>query len=188
MFPVVLADSPAPARVAPSPAPAIEVHVADDELRALLRHDIMFPLHGIDPALLHDTFIEARPGRKAHEALDIPARRGTPIHAVDDGIIARLSDNARGGLCIYQIDNNGSFCYFYAHLDRYTNRLKAGLRVKRGDIIGYVGSTGDARASGPHLHFAISRVVPGEMWWAGAPIDPYPIFAGLSRHEFAATD
>lgn len=165
----------------PAVAPQVEIHVFDRDLTALLRRPLLFPLAHVDPALLEDTFSDPRPGRKMHEALDIPAKRGTPIRAATDGAIVRLTSASKGGISIYEIDAEGEYCYVYAHLDRYANHLKTGLRVKRGDIIGYVGSTGDAPASSPHLHFAILRIRPGEELLDGAPVDPYPLFAGAAR-------
>lgn len=186
VIPIVLADVDAQ----PSPTPStaakprvVEIRVADDDLRALLRRQLILPIGGFDPALLHDTFSTPRPGHQAHEAIDIPARRGTPIHAADDGVIALLAVTRRAGISIYQLDPSGVYCYFYAHLDRYVNHRRAGRRVKRGDVIGFVGSTRDARTSGPHLHFSITRVISGWRWWDGAPINPYPVFAGISCND-----
>src|SRR5207244_3033184 len=88
-----------------------------------------------------------------HEALDIMAPRGTPVVAVDDGTIAKLFRSVPGGLTIYQFDSSGTLAYYYAHLDRYAPGLGQGVAVKRGQPIGYVGSTGNARADAPHLHF-----------------------------------
>jgi len=186
VVPVVEADALLTEPTLPPPPPPVEIHVADEDLHALLRRQLILPIAGFDPALLSDSFTTPRPGRKTHEAIDIPARRGTPIHAADDGYIEKLAVSPRGGISIYQFDPAGVYCYFYAHLDRYANRIKPGLRVRRGDIIGYVGSTGDARASGPHLHFSITRLGPEKHWWEGAPINPYPVFAGISiRHNAA---
>jgi murein DD-endopeptidase MepM/ murein hydrolase activator NlpD len=125
---------------------------------------------------LHDTFSDAR-GSRVHEALDILAPRGTQVIAVEDGRIEKLFTSKAGGLTIYQFDPTRTFAYYYAHLDRYADGLVEGRIVKRGDVIGYVGSTGNASPDAPHLHFAIFRLGPERQWWKGEPINPYPILA-----------
>jgi murein DD-endopeptidase MepM/ murein hydrolase activator NlpD len=132
------------------------------------------PVDGVDEDDLHDAFAEARGGR-AHEALDIMAPRGTPVRAVEDGRIEKLFTSKAGGLTIYQFEPSGMFCYYYAHLDRYAEGLHEGQRIERGDVIGYVGTTGNAPPNAPHLHFAITRLAPDRRWWSGTPINPYPV-------------
>jgi murein DD-endopeptidase MepM/ murein hydrolase activator NlpD len=100
---------------------------------------------------------------------------GTPIHAVDDGTIRKLFLSRAGGKTIYQFDSAGSYCYYYAHLDRYAEDLREGMPVSRGQVIGYVGTTGDALPNAPQLHFAILRLDTEKSWWKGTPINPYPI-------------
>src|SRR5262249_26101592 len=94
--------------------------------------------------------------------------------------IRKLSVSARGGITIYQFDTDAVYCFTYAHLDRYANRLKEGNLVKHGDIIGYVGTTGDAPANGPHLHLALARLGPEKNWWEGAPVNPFPILTAIA--------
>jgi murein DD-endopeptidase MepM/ murein hydrolase activator NlpD len=132
------------------------------------------PLAGIAPERLTDTFNEARDGRK-HEALDIPAPRGTPVVAVAEGNVAKLFTSKLGGLTVYQFDDSGAWCYYYAHLDHYAPALKQGMLLRKGDTLGYVGTTGDAAASAPHLHFAVFRLGPEKQWWKGSPVDPLPL-------------
>jgi murein DD-endopeptidase MepM/ murein hydrolase activator NlpD len=141
------------------------------ELRA---RDLEIPVEGVDEDDLRDTFSEARGSRK-HEALDIMADRHTPVRAVEDGRIAKLFTSKAGGLTIYQFDPSGTFSYYYAHLDRYAAGLKEGQTIKRGQVIGYVGSTGNASPDAPHLHFAIFRLTPERQWWTGEPINPFPV-------------
>ena len=131
-----------------------------------------FPLRGYDRSLLRDTFNEGR-GKRRHEALDIMAPRGTPVVAVDDGRVARLFTSAAGGLTVYQFDPREEFAYYYAHLDGYAKGLSEGMSLKRGDLIGYVGSTGNAPAHAPHLHFGIYELGPDRKWWRGKAINPY---------------
>ena len=140
----------------------------------LRERDFAFPVDDVDPATVHDSFSDAR-GQRRHEALDIMAPRGTPVRAVEDGRIARLFTSEAGGLTIYQFDPTESFCYYYAHLDRYAAGLREGDPVRRGQVIGYVGSTGNAAEDAPHLHFAISRLTPEKKWWNGEPINPPPL-------------
>lgn len=149
----------------------------DDDYDRLMRHPLTPPITDADPNELRDTFSTPRPGKKTHEAIDIPAPRGTPIHAFDDGVIARLAVSQKGGISIYEVDDEGTYCYYYAHLGRYANRLRAGMKVKHGDVIGYVGTTGDAPPNSPHLHLSISRVE-GQLW-EGAPINPLPILLAI---------
>ena len=130
----------------------------------------------IDRDDLRDTFGDARGGSRAHEALDIMAPRNTPVRAVEDGRIQKLFTSKAGGLTIYEFDPTETFTYYYAHLDRYAEDLREGQLVKRGDVIGYVGSTGNASPEAPHLHFAIFRLTPERQWWKGEPINPYPVF------------
>jgi murein DD-endopeptidase MepM/ murein hydrolase activator NlpD len=144
--------------------------------KALAGKQLLFPLPRAQSKGLRDSFSEKRGGRM-HEAVDIMAPRGTPVRAVDDGRIEKLFTSVPGGITIYQIDATNTFTYYYAHLDRYAKGLAQGALVKRGDVIGYVGSTGNAAPNAPHLHFAIFRLGTTRQWWKGEPIDPYPYLA-----------
>jgi murein DD-endopeptidase MepM/ murein hydrolase activator NlpD len=142
----------------------------------LIGRSLGLPLPGLKSGDVQDTFNQARAaGERRHEATDIMAPRGTPVAAVDNGIIAKLFDSKQGGLTIYQFDSTEKFCFYYAHLDRYAEGLREGMLVKRGTTIGYVGSTGNADPAAPHLHFAIFELGPEKRWWEGKPINPYPI-------------
>jgi murein DD-endopeptidase MepM/ murein hydrolase activator NlpD len=122
---------------------------------------------------LTSTFNELRGGgSRRHEAMDILAPRGTPVLASVDGRIAKLFTSAAGGLTIYQFDEEERYCYYYAHLDAYAANLAEGQRVARGQVVGYVGTTGNAPPDTPHLHFAIFRLGDDKRWWEGDPIDP----------------
>lgn len=138
------------------------------------------PVQGITSRDLRDSFDEGREGHK-HEAIDIMQPRGTPVHAVADGTIAKLFLSKAGGITIYQFDDAREYCYYYAHLDRYAAGMAEGKRVKRGEVIAYVGSTGDAIASAPHLHFTIFQLGPEKQWWKGTAINPYPFLLRLAR-------
>jgi murein DD-endopeptidase MepM/ murein hydrolase activator NlpD len=148
----------------------------EEAVEWLRKRDVKIPVEGADEDDLRDTFADARGSGRAHEALDIMAPRNTPVLAADDGVIAKLfNSQGGGGITIYQFDPTETYCYYYAHLDRYASGLKEGQRVRRGDVIAYVGSTGNASPDAPHLHFAIFRLGLERQWWKGEPINPYPV-------------
>lgn len=135
---------------------------------------LSMPIEGMDVNRLADSFNDSRDGRK-HEALDISAPRGTPVHAVAEGNVAKLFTSKQGGLTVYQFDDSGAWCYYYAHLDHYARGLTEGVLLRKGDVLGYVGSTGNASPKAPHLHFAVFRLGPDKKWWQGQAIDPLPL-------------
>ena len=167
--PAVRSPPETPSRAVATIGPAEEGAIA-----ALRRRDLRIPIDGIDIERLKGMFAEARDGR-AHEAVDILAPRNTPIHAVEDGAIAKLFSSNAGGRTIYQFDPAQRFCYYYAHLERYADGLRDGQHVSRGEVIGYVGTSGNAPANTPHLHFAVFELGPDRSWWKGRPIDPYVV-------------
>jgi len=138
----------------------------------LIAKHLTIPVPGIEAKQLKPMFFDAR-GRRGHEAIDIMAPRGRPVVAVEDGTIAKLFTSVPGGLTVYQFDPAEKYTYYYAHLDHYADGLAEGDKVKRGQILGYVGSTGNASASAPHLHFAIFKLGPEKRWWKGDALDPY---------------
>jgi murein DD-endopeptidase MepM/ murein hydrolase activator NlpD len=143
--------------------------------------EIGLPIDGPDVATVRDTFDEIHSGHP-HKAIDLPAPKGTPVHAVVSGIIRRLFLSKPGGNTIYEFDDTGSYCYYYAHLDRYAEGLREGTRVGRGELIGFVGSTGNADPGAPHLHFTIFELGPEKLWWKGTAINPYPaLLAAMKR-------
>jgi murein DD-endopeptidase MepM/ murein hydrolase activator NlpD len=132
------------------------------------------PISGLALADLRDTFEEVHNGHR-HEAIDIMEPRGTRVHAVVSGTIRKLFLSKPGGSTIYQFDEPGVYCYYYAHLDGYVKGLREGMRVERGDVIGFVGSTGNANERAPHLHFEIHELGPEKLWWQGKAVNPYPL-------------
>lgn len=173
-----LGDNTAKAAVPRMSGPAASV-VTPADYQSLASRGLAFPVPGAGAKDIKDTFDEAR-GRNRHEATDINAPRGSTVVAVEDGIVKKLFTSRLGGLTIYQFDPSGNYCYYYAHLDRYAAGVKEGLSVKRGDKIGYVGTTGDAVTA--HLHFAIFKLGPDKRWWQGTAINPYRILvASLGR-------
>jgi murein DD-endopeptidase MepM/ murein hydrolase activator NlpD len=149
------APPPAPTR-APAPVPAAVAKPSPG---------LLVPVAGIDRGDLTRQFDERRSGGRSHQAIDILAPLGTPVLAANDGLIERLTHNRLGGITLYQRDPARGFVYYYAHLQRYRPGLREGDEVRKGEVIGYVGSTGNAPPDAPHLHFAITR--------QGEPIDPY---------------
>jgi len=140
------------------------------------------PIVGLTSADLHDTFDQLR-GVTRHEAIDIMKPRGTPVHAVVDGTIAKLFLSKPGGNTIYLFDEAGEFCYYYAHLDSYSPNLREGMHVSRGQVIAFVGFTGNASPEAPHLHFTIFQLGPEKRWWKGTPINPYPVLQHLLKMD-----
>jgi len=187
------AEAPAPGSTAPSTtAPAPEPRPGTPPVAAtppattpppllarppadLLQRDLLVPVQGVPRTGLQDTFDDARSQGRVHNAIDIMSPRGTPVMATEAGRIVRLFTSNLGGLTIYQYDPTVTYCYYYAHLDHYAPGLKEGDQVAKGQVIGYVGSTGDASPDAPHLHFEITRLHPDKHWWQGDPINPYPV-------------
>jgi murein DD-endopeptidase MepM/ murein hydrolase activator NlpD len=139
---------------------------------------LAIPVVGIQAAELIDTYDAARGAGRRHDAIDIMAAEGTPVIAAADGTIEKLFNSVRGGLTLYERSPDQKWVYYYAHLSAYAPGLAEGQQVKRGQVIARVGHTGDASAAGPHLHFAINSMAPGERWWNGTAINPYPLLAG----------
>lgn len=139
---------------------------------------LLIPVQGIGSGQLQDTFTDARSEGRVHDAIDILAPTGTPVIAVADGTVEKLFNSERGGLTVYQFDPNGTYCYYYAHLERYADGLVEKQAIKRGQVIGYVGSTGNADPAAPHLHFEIHRLGPEKQWWKGEVLNPYPVLHG----------
>lgn len=140
---------------------------------------LIVPVEGMRREALVDTWGQSRAGgARAHEAIDIMARRGTPVLAAASGTVEKLFWSVRGGTAVYVRSPDRRRIYYYAHLDRYASGLAERQRVWAGDLLGYVGSTGDASPQAPHLHFGISLAEPTEGWWQGRAINPYPLLRG----------
>jgi murein DD-endopeptidase MepM/ murein hydrolase activator NlpD len=141
----------------------------------LLRREMIVPVTGVAPSALHDSYDEVRGGTRKHEALDILAARGTPVVSAAPGRILKLFDSKAGGLMVYAADSTEHFILMYAHLDAYQPGLVEGQRLTRGQPLGIVGTTGNAAANVPHLHFAVAKSNDVRIWWKGAPVNPYPL-------------
>ncbi|HXI13552.1 MAG TPA: M23 family metallopeptidase [Thermoanaerobaculia bacterium] len=136
---------------------------------------VAIPVAGMQKSSLRDHFNDLRGGRRRHEAIDIMAKRGTPVVAIVDGKIRKLFLSAAGGITIYQSSRDESLIYYYAHLDSYVPNLKEGKQITKGEVLGYVGTSGNAAPNAPHLHFAVMLLPPTREWWKGVPINPYPL-------------
>jgi murein DD-endopeptidase MepM/ murein hydrolase activator NlpD len=137
---------------------------------------LLVPVQGVVPAVLHDDWAEPRGnGTRLHHAIDIMAPTGTPVLAAAAGRIEKLFTSTLGGLTIYERSSDGATVYYYAHLDHYAATLVEGQVVAAGQAIGAVGASGDADPGAPHLHFEVHRMAPGEGWWQGAEVNPYPL-------------
>jgi murein DD-endopeptidase MepM/ murein hydrolase activator NlpD len=195
--PASASQTPAPALAAPlSPDSPIEDPMSEEpsrketpplnELPALTAEAIVIPVVGARREDLRDMFRERR-GSREHQAIDIAAPRGTPVLAAIDGPVAKLFLSRPGGMTVYQYDPSKSFIYYYAHLDGYAPGLVEGQMLRRGDVIGYVGTSGNSPPNAPHLHFSIERVTEPGKWWKSEAVDPYPILTsrGVTVHRSA---
>jgi murein DD-endopeptidase MepM/ murein hydrolase activator NlpD len=174
LAPAPPSPAPSPAPAIPPAAPAVDAQPAEQPKKSTL----IVPVQGIAAKQLSDTYNETRGTTRRHEALDIVAPRGTPVLAADDGKVVKLFKSVPGGLTIYQFDPSERLAYYYAHLEGYAPGVAEGKLLKRGDVIGYVGTTGNANPATPHLHFAIFELGPEKRWWKGTPINPFPLLTG----------
>lgn len=159
----------------PEPPEHVESTIGPEPLALLRNRRLIIPVENVERSALVRSYADARSGGRRHEAIDIPAPRNTPIRAVEAGSIARLFTSRFGGLTIYQFDPEKQFIYYYAHLERYATDLEEGEQVRRGETIGYVGTSGNAPPNTPHLHFAIFKALEPPRWWEGLPLDPYDV-------------
>lgn len=165
--------TPIPQYAPGQPRPGLSADVED--LALLKLRGLLLPAPAADARRLRDDFADPRTGH-SHDALDILAPRGSPVVAVDDGVVKKLFTSVRGGLTVYQFDPEETYCYYYAHLDRYAPGLREGMILKKGQRIGDVGITGNSPPDTPHLHFAIFKLGPEKQWWKGAALNPYPLW------------
>jgi murein DD-endopeptidase MepM/ murein hydrolase activator NlpD len=159
---------------------APERDVAVERLRD---RGLLVPVKGVVASQIPDTYDAPRDGARVHYAQDILAKRGTPVLAADDGTILHVGTNALGGIVVWAADPSRRLAFYYAHLDHYAKGLHDGQQISRGDVIGYVGTSGNAPKDTPHLHFQVVRIVSGKRYSDGPPINPLPFFtqAGITR-------
>ncbi len=165
-----------PSRHDAAAATAAEIPVAAAaDLKSPRPIDLLFPVPAVSPLAMTNSF-EDRRGERMHHAVDILAPRNAEVVAVADGTIARLMTSVAGGIAVYQWSSDQRRVYYYAHLQAYAPDLFEGQPVTRGQVLGYVGTTGNAPPNTPHLHFGIARVEKENQWWGGQPVNPYPIW------------
>jgi peptidoglycan LD-endopeptidase LytH len=129
---------------------------------------LQMPVAGASVKRIANTWQAPRSGGRRHQGQDIFAKRGTPVVSATDGMVIRVGANALGGQTVSVLGNGGRV-YYYAHLDRYTEGLATGDEVRAGDTLGYVGNTGNARTTPPHLHFGV--------YTATGTVDPLPLLS-----------
>jgi len=142
--------------------------------RALFRYAprpiaLVVPVDGVRPGSISSSWGEARSGHRRHRGVDIFARRGTPVVAAADGEVVSIATLPLGGRVVW-VAGDGATVYYYAHLDRWRAGLTVGENVRAGETLGYVGNTGNAATTSPHLHFGIYPA-----WRGFRPIDPAPL-------------
>ncbi len=162
-----------PAGLTPATAPSPR----DLEL-SLTASGLIIPVAGISAEKLVDNYSASRSEGRSHNAIDIMAPQGTPVVAATDGTVVKMRDSNKGGITLYQLDAAGQFVYYYAHLMSYAAGITEGKQVKRGEVIGYVGDTGNATPGSYHLHFGISKPDSPGKWYGGTPVNPFPVLTG----------
>lgn len=170
---------PAPPDAPPAQAPA---QVAEAPSGKGAHPMLVVPVRGVSRAQIVDTWGQSRAnGARVHQATDIVAPAGAPVIAAAPGTVEKLFfSEGGGGITLYVRSPDRQWSYYYAHLQRYAPGLVEGMRVEAGDLLGFVGDTGNSGSGNFHLHFALSRMQPGDGWWQGRPVNPYPLLAGRS--------
>lgn len=162
-------SSPAAQSPSPTPPPNSNAHS---------NANLLIPVAGVRADQLRDTFDDARSEGRVHDAIDIMAAKDTPVIAAADGTVVRLFQSAKGGTTLYVRGTDERTIYYYAHLDRYADGITENKFVRRGELLAYVGDTGNAGAGNYHLHFAIWTVDDPKRFWDGNNINPYPLLTG----------
>ena len=170
-----LPEAPPPVAPPPPASAAAPPVLSADPIEDLRGRRLTLPVEKIELDDLRDDFTETRGGGRQHEAIDVLAPRNTPVLAVEDGTVAKLFLSKAGGLTIYQFDPTANYVYYYAHLEGYAPGLKEKDPITRGQVIGYVGTSGNAPRDTPHLHFAIFKMTGEKQWWRGTALDPYQV-------------
>ena len=176
-FVSMLSFGPAPVTARPTIAATIAPDKGDGKAAAS-EQELTVPVTGVSRAALRDTWDQSREGgTRGHHGTDIMAAAGTPVIAAGDGWVEKLFESGRGGTTVYQRSADRRLVYYYAHLAGYAPGLHEGLRVRAGQLLGFVGDSGDAGAGNYHLHFGVTRMRAGERWWQGENVNPYPLLA-----------
>ena len=174
---------PNPVYIAPVVRPTPRPPEHDALLTELYARGLLVPVQGVTASQIPDTFNDPRDGVRIHNSQDILAKRGTPVIAADDGSVIHVGTNKLGGKVVWTTDPSHKLAYYYAHLDHYAKGLHDGQSISRGDVLGYVGTTGNAPKDVPHLHFQLLKIVKGVRYSEGPPVNPLPFFtqAGITR-------
>ncbi|HEX5732064.1 MAG TPA: M23 family metallopeptidase [Blastocatellia bacterium] len=176
---LLFAQSKQTPRPKPAQSAATEQAViTEDDLTYLRGRALLIPVAGVSRQQLHNTYDDARSQGRQHNAIDIIAPKGTPVLAVDEGVVIKLFQSDKGGITLYQLDPSGRYAYYYAHLERYADNMAEGKQLKRGEVLGYVGDTGNAGKGNYHLHFEVSKLAAPRKWYGGTPINPYHLLGG----------
>jgi len=133
---------------------------------------LIVPVAGVHRSALRDSFDEKRSGGRTHKAIDIMAPGGTPVLAAAAGVVVGFETSELGGISLYERDLDARTIYFYAHLRGYSPGLKVGDLVRQGDVLGFVGETGNVVAGNPHLHFAVHTANDPNRWSHGIELNP----------------
>jgi murein DD-endopeptidase MepM/ murein hydrolase activator NlpD len=170
--------SPSPSSTASSPAPMSSAPQTSPTVPAANSANagaLLIPVVGVSPQQLQDTYTQSRSEGRTHNAIDIMAPRNTPVVAAADGQIIKLFNSERGGITLYQLGTDNRTVYYYAHLERYADGITENRFARRGELLGYVGDSGNAGRDNCHLHFSIWLVTDPKRFWDGENINPYPL-------------
>ena len=165
----------------PTESPAESPTPTPEPANFVGRMNLIIPVAGVRPDQLQDTYDNARSEGRTHDAIDIMAPAETAVLAAADGKILKLFQSEKGGTTIYQLSSSQEFVFYYAHLSHYADGLTEGNLVKQGDVIAYVGDTGNAGAGNYHLHFSIALITDPKRYWEGTNINPYPLLQNRAR-------
>jgi peptidoglycan LD-endopeptidase LytH len=158
-------------------APRVQAAAPKSAAAPAASSGLILPVQGVAASALHSNWGEPRgDGTREHHAIDILAPKGTPVLAAASGTVEKQFESDLGGHTLYIRTPDGGTVHYYAHLD--TIGVAEGTAVRQGQPIATVGDSGSADGGAPHLHFEVKRMAPGESWWQGTNVDPYPLLAG----------
>ncbi len=177
--------APIPTQVSPSPSPSLRPSPTPSApappSAVSVSSSFIIPVVGIQAQQLHDTFNDARSEGRVHEAIDIIAPQETRVVAAADGKIVKLFTSEKGGITIYQLSSDQTLVLYYAHLARYAEGITEQQQVRQGDLLGYVGDTGNAQPGNYHLHFAVWQIADPKHFWNGSNLNPYDLLRYANR-------
>ncbi|HEU0044935.1 M23 family metallopeptidase [Sphingomonas sp.] len=136
---------------------------------------LIIPVAEVTGIQLSDSWGDPRGGGRGHKGIDIMAPPGTAVIATASGTIEKLFQSRLGGTTLYQRSPDGGWTFYYAHLQQYAPGVREGMKVEAGDVLGYVGDTGEGSGGKFHLHFSVARLAPEQKWYQGADVNPYPL-------------